>query len=47
MPFAHTGGLKKRSEKFFIFFGRNSLKSPDSAKLNQIKPRKSKAFYLV
>jgi hypothetical protein len=33
--------------KIFYFFARNPLKSPDSAKLNQIKPSKSKHFCLV
>src|SRR6185437_9519244 len=34
-------------QNFFYFFPRNPLKSPDSTKLNQIKPSKSKDFCLV
>jgi len=36
-----------RPGKFFYFFGRNPLKSPDSTNLTQIKPSKSKHFCLV
>src|SRR6185437_13963632 len=50
-PFLASGAQPGRraaaAGKFFYFFARNPLKSPDSAKLNQIKPSKSKPFCLV
>src|SRR6185437_8950201 len=45
-PFLASGAQPGRrvaaAGKFFYFFARNPLKSPDSTKLNQIKPSKSK-----
>jgi hypothetical protein len=46
-PLNTTWAGEAAGGKKFIFFGRNPLKSPDSAKLNQIKPSKSKPFCLV